>query len=92
VTWYDRLSDNGWQWKSSLKRQDAALLGDEMRIKDARMATIAPHRRPYYPPAERMAILKLRAARGWSLPQTAGPNSASSDMTIMSAPITIRGA
>ena len=51
--------------------QDAALLREEMRIKDARMATIAPQRRPYYPPAERMAILELRAARGWSLSQTA---------------------
>jgi hypothetical protein len=31
--------------------------------KDARMARINPHRRPYYPPTERMAILELRAAR-----------------------------
>src|SRR5450759_2263387 len=51
--------------------QDAALLRDEIRVKDARMATIAPQRRPCYPPAERMAILELRAARDWSLPQTA---------------------
>jgi transcriptional regulator with XRE-family HTH domain len=51
--------------------QDAALLREEMRIKDARMATLAPQRRPYYPPAERMAILELRAARGWSLSRTA---------------------
>jgi transcriptional regulator with XRE-family HTH domain len=42
-----------------------------MRIKDARMAQISPHRRPYYPPTERMAILELRAARGWSQEQTA---------------------
>ena len=42
-----------------------------MRIKDARMARIAPLRRPHYPPTERMAILELRAARGWSLQQTA---------------------
>jgi len=42
-----------------------------MRIKDARMALISPHRRPYYPPTERMAILELRAARGWSRQQTA---------------------
>ena len=35
------------------------------------MARIAPHRRPHYPPTERMAILNLRAARGWSLEQTA---------------------
>jgi transcriptional regulator with XRE-family HTH domain len=35
------------------------------------MAQISPHRRPYYPPTERMAILELRAARGWSREQTA---------------------
>ena len=51
--------------------QDAALLRAEMRIKDARMTSIAPHRRPQYQPAERMAILEVRAARGWTLKQTA---------------------
>ena len=50
---------------------DAALLREEMRIKDARMASIAPHRRPIYPAPDRLAILELRAARGWSLEQTA---------------------
>jgi transposase InsO family protein len=44
---------------------------EEIRIKDARMARIAPHRRPHYPPTERMAILELRAACCWSLEQTA---------------------
>ena len=34
------------------------------------MATLAPHRRPHYPPSERMAILQLMAARGWSKAQT----------------------
>ena len=52
-------------------QQEIVLFREEMRIKDARMALISPHRRPYYPPAERMAILELRAARGWSLQQTA---------------------
>jgi putative transposase len=42
-----------------------------MRLKDARMARIAAHRRPFYQPTERLAILELRAARGWSLDQTA---------------------
>jgi hypothetical protein len=37
-------------------RQEVGLLREEIRIKDARMARIAPHRRPQYPPAERMAI------------------------------------
>jgi putative transposase len=35
------------------------------------MERILPHRRPHYPPIERLAILELRAARGWSLAQTA---------------------
>ncbi len=51
--------------------QDAALLREEMRIKDARMAGIAPHHRPFYSPAARLDILQVRAARGWSLQQTA---------------------
>ena len=50
--------------------QEIALLKEEIRIKDARMAQLLPHRRPFYPPMERMAILQLRAARGWSLEQT----------------------
>jgi len=59
--------------KADLDRagQENALLGEEMRIKDVRLARIDPHQRPHYPPTERMAILELRAARGWSLEQTA---------------------
>ncbi len=52
-------------------KQEVQLLREETRIKDARMAKIDPQRRPYYPPAERMAILELKAARAWSLAQTA---------------------
>ena len=44
---------------------------EEIRIQDMRMAQILPQRRPHYLPHERMAILELRAARGWSLKQTA---------------------
>src|SRR5579885_960083 len=51
--------------------QEVALLREEIRIKDARMACLPPHRRPFYPAPERMAILEMRAARGWSLGQTA---------------------
>ena len=42
-----------------------------MRIKDERMLRVPPHRRPYYSPIERMAILELRAAQGWTAAQTA---------------------
>ena len=52
-------------------RQELALLLEELRIKDARMDHIPAQRRPHYPPIERLAILELRAARGWSLSQTA---------------------
>jgi hypothetical protein len=48
-------------------RQELNLLREEMRLKDARMQRIPGHRRPYYQPVERLAILELRAARGWSL-------------------------
>src|SRR5271167_4566373 len=51
--------------------QEVALLREEIRIKDVRMAQIDPQRRPHYLPTESMAILELRAARGWSLEQAA---------------------
>lgn len=52
-------------------RQELALLQEEMRIKDSRMLRIPAQRRPHYPPTERLSILELRAARAWSLSQTA---------------------
>jgi transcriptional regulator with XRE-family HTH domain len=75
-------TSRGWaadSWDAQLRlnaendrfRQEVGLLLEELRIKDARMARIPPQRRPHYPPTERLAILELRAARGWSLAQTA---------------------
>jgi transposase-like protein len=32
---------------------------------------VDPQRRPHYPPTERLAILELRAAHGWSQEETA---------------------
>jgi putative transposase len=52
-------------------RNEIEKLKEELRIKDTRMASLDPHRRPYYKPIERMAILQLRAAQGWSTAQTA---------------------
>jgi len=52
-------------------QQEVALLNEELRIHRARMAQLPPHRRPYYPPTERMAILQLKAARNWSQEQAA---------------------
>jgi len=51
--------------------QEIKLLREEIRIKDVRMEQLEAHRRPHYPPTARLAILELRAARGWSLSQTA---------------------
>jgi transcriptional regulator with XRE-family HTH domain len=48
-----------------LQRQ-VALLREELRIRDARMERLPAQRRPHYPAIERLAILELRAARGWS--------------------------
>ena len=50
---------------------DVALIREELRIVSSRWARIDPHRRPQYPPLERMAILELRAMRGWSNAETA---------------------
>ncbi len=52
-------------------RREISLLHEELRIKDARMERLPAQRRPHYPPVERLAILELRAARAWSLAQTA---------------------
>lgn len=52
-------------------REEAALLREQLRITNARMGRIPAEHRPHYLPVERMAILELKAARGWSLEQTA---------------------
>ncbi|MCH7688483.1 MAG: hypothetical protein IH899_17670 [Planctomycetes bacterium] len=49
---------------------EVALLKEEIRIKDARMARLDSRNRPQYPPIERMAILELRAGRNWSRKET----------------------
>lgn len=52
-------------------RAEISMLKEEIRLKDARMASIMPHRRPHYVPDQRLDILALKAARGWSLEQAA---------------------
>ena len=52
-------------------QRHVALLLEELRIKDARMERLPAQRRPHYPAIERLAILELRAARGWSQAETA---------------------
>lgn len=52
-------------------KTEVAMLREEMRIKDSRMAHILPENRPHYPPVERLAILALKASRGWNKAQAA---------------------
>jgi transposase InsO family protein len=52
-------------------QQEILLLREEMRLKDTRIARVPAQCRPHYLPTERLAILELRAARGWSQIQTA---------------------
>lgn len=72
----------GWCADSRLARvrlageRDAAVaakqqLAEELRIVRARVESIPPARRPRYASKERMAILALRAAAGWTAVETA---------------------
>lgn len=54
-----------------LLKSEMELLKEEMRIKDARSLRVAAQARPHYRPAERIAILAVKAARTWSLAQAA---------------------
>ena len=67
-SWAANSSNQRVRLKAKVQRleNDNAQQREEIRIKDARMALISARRRPRYPPVERMAILELRAARGWS--------------------------
>ncbi len=50
---------------------EIALLREELYIKDSRWERARSKRRPHYTPIQRMRILQLRAARGWTLEKTA---------------------
>jgi putative transposase len=50
---------------------EIALLKEELEIKDARWSRLSSRRRPRYTPIQRMRILQLKVARGWSLEQAA---------------------
>ena len=50
---------------------EVALLKEELGIKDARWSRLPSRRRPRYTPIDRIRILQLKAARGWSYEQTA---------------------
>ena len=61
---------------------EVAHLQEEMAIKDSRWGRHSPRRRPHYGPVHRMRILRLRAARGWTVAQTA-ERFLLTEMTIM---------
>ena len=50
---------------------EVATLREELRINGERMNRVPSHRRPQYTAMERMAILQLRAMRGWNKAETA---------------------
>jgi len=50
---------------------ELALLREELSIKDNRWQRARSRRRPHYAPTQRMRILQLRAARGWTVEKTA---------------------
>lgn len=52
-------------------RAENSLLTEELELKDGRWSRVSARRRPYYGPVQRMRILQLRAARGWSTKQVA---------------------
>lgn len=52
-------------------RTEIAQLKEELDLKDARWSRLPSRRRPYYTPLQRMRILQLKAARGWSCEQAA---------------------
>ena len=47
------------------------LLQEKLRIKDSRFSRIDSKNRPRFCPGERMQILQLRAAQGWTKAETA---------------------
>ncbi len=59
------------QVKVEQANAEIALLREELYIKDGRWERSRSRRRPHYTPIQRMRILQLRAARGWTLEKTA---------------------
>jgi transposase-like protein len=52
-------------------RSEVELLREQLRIKGARMARLPARHRPRYSPTDRLAILQLKASRGWNEQQAA---------------------
>ena len=52
-------------------RREVQLLREELGLKDPRMSRVLARRRPHYSAIDRMRILELKAARGWSTAEAA---------------------
>ena len=65
------VTEEGLRANNERLRAEVELLREELRIKDARIARIPARHRPRYAPADRLAILELKASRGWNEQQAA---------------------
>ena len=77
-----RSADQKWRFatrQSPSAGIEVAMLREELRINGARMQRVPPHRRPQDTAVERMAILQLRATRGWNKAETSRRFSISDD-------------
>jgi putative transposase len=66
-----RCTRNYLQAELDRANNEIALLKEELAIKDARWSRVSSRRRPHFTPTQRMRILQLKAARGWSCEQAA---------------------
>ncbi len=63
-------SRNGLRVQLEQATTEISLLREELNIKDGRWRRSRSKRRPHYTPVQRMRILQLRSARGWTLEKT----------------------
>jgi transposase-like protein len=57
---------------NSIKAEnEIVLLREELDTKDGRWGRLSSRRRPHYTPVQRLRILQVKAARGWSCEQAA---------------------
>jgi len=66
-----RHSRFGIQAELERARSEIALLKEELAIKDARWSRLPRRRRPHFSATQRMRILQVKAARGWSREEAA---------------------
>jgi transposase-like protein len=66
-----RCTRNYLQAELDMADNEIALLKEELEIKEVRWSRLPSRRRPHFTPTQRMRILQLKAARGWSCGQAA---------------------